>query len=142
VITAERHVHTDSERLWGLVSQVSRWAELLPTVDDVTPKTGGESPSVGARYALKQPGLPVLVYEITDWRPGEAFTWVATSPGVRTVGTHEVGPAPEGCTLRLGLHWEGPLTPLVERLFGRRTEGFVQQEADTFAGLAEQLARS
>lgn len=142
MITAERHVHTDPERLWGLVSQVSRWAELLPTVDEVTPRTSGESPSVGARYALKQPGLPVLVYEITDWRPCAAFTWVATSPGVRTVGTHQVGPAPDGCTLRLSLHWEGPLSFLVERLFGRRTDSFVQQEADTFAGLAEQLARS
>jgi len=116
---------------------VSRWAELLPTVDRVTVKSAGP-PRVGARYALKQPGLPVLVYEITQWQPGESFTWAAAAPGVRTVGTHAIAPAADGCTLELGLHWEGPLRPVVERLYGRRTDRFVQQEADTFARLAEQ----
>lgn len=139
MITAERHVDADQERLWGVVSQVSRWAELLPTIDRVTAKSPGP-PGVGARFALKQPGLPVLVYEITEWKPGESFTWVSRAPGVRTVGTHAVAPASDGCTLKLGLQWEGPLRPVVQLLYGRRTHRFVQTEADVFAGLAERGA--
>ena len=139
MITAERSVHTDPDRLWELISQVTRWAELLPTVERVTAKTAGHAPAVGARYAIKQPGIPVVVYEVTEWKPGEGFTWIATSPGVRTVGTHAAIPASAGSTLRLSLRWEGPLAVVVERLFGRRTNRYVHQEADTFAGLAEQV---
>ena len=141
MITADRAVHADPDRLWGLISQVTRWAELLPTVQRVRGRVAGQAPAVGARYAIKQPGIPVLVYEISEWKPGEGFTWIASSPGVRTVGTHAAIPAPDGSTLRLSLRWEGPLAVVVERLFGRRTNTYVQREADTFARLAEQAGQ-
>lgn len=141
MITALRQVHADPQLVWQFVGDVGRWAEHLPTVDRVRARTNGE-PRIGSRYALKQPGLPVLVYEITSWQPGTGFTWVAAAPGVRTIGTHEIDPTEGGCTLRLGLRWEGPLAPLVGRLFGRRTDGFVQREADTFTALAEGSNRS
>ena len=138
MITVERRVRAEPTRVWELVCDVARWAELLPTVESITAKDAGRAPEVGARYAVKQPGIPVLVYEVTAWEPGREFTWVARSPGARTVATHAVRPAPHGSALTLTLRWEGPLAPVVERLFGRRTNTYVQREADTFAGLAEQ----
>jgi hypothetical protein len=137
MITVERQVHADPAQVWGFVARVDDWAELLPTVDDVTPVTPGRAPAIGAGYALRQPGLPRLVYTITEWGPGRRFTWVATAPGVRTIGTHEVRPAADGALLRLTLGWTGPLRPVVEALFTRRTQRFVQLEAETFAHLAE-----
>ena len=137
MITAERTVRADADRVWELMSRVGDWAELLPTVQRVSPRTVGGAPGVGARYALKQPGIPVLVYEVTAWDPGVGFTWVATSPGVRTIGTHTVTASPDGSVLRLTLGWAGPLARIVERLYASRTDRYVQQEADTFARLAE-----
>lgn len=139
MIAVERHVGAEPDRLWGFVGRVADWAELLPTIDDVAPVSSA-APTVGSRYAVKQPGLPRMVYEITEWVPGRRFTWVAAAPGVRTIGTHEVLPEPDGCALRLTLDWTGPLAPLVRRLFTRRTTRYVQLEAATFAHLAEAAA--
>lgn len=140
MITVERQVGADPSRVWDVVGDVDRWAELLPTVTRVVPQTEG-GPRVGSRYALTQPGIPPLVYEITGWEPGARFVWVARAPGVRTVGVHQVEQAPGGTLLRLGLRWEGPLARLVRLFFGRRTRSYVEQEADAFTTLAEQHER-
>lgn len=137
MITTERQVGADPAQVWALVGRVADWAELLPTIDEVEQVSGGGPPAVGSRYAVRQPGLPRLVYEITEWVPQQRFTWVAEAPGVRTRGTHEVGPAAEGSVLRLTLGWTGPLSALVRPLFTRRTRRYVELEADTFAHLAE-----
>lgn len=137
MVVVERLVRADAERLWGFVGRVSDWADLLPTVNDVALVSGGPAPGVGARYALRQPGLPSLVYEVTQYVPRERFTWVAVAPGVRTTGTHTISPAHGGCRLTLTLEWTGPLRPLVEILFSTRTQRYVELEADTFTALAE-----
>jgi Polyketide cyclase / dehydrase and lipid transport len=137
VITVERHVHADPARVWGFVGRVADWAELLPTIDEVAPEPGADPPAVGSRYAIRQPGLARLVYEVTEWVPGHRFTWVAVAGGVRTVATHAVSPAPEGSRLLLTVDWTGPLGWLVGLVFTRRTRRYVRLEAQTFAQLAE-----
>lgn len=137
MIIAERHVRAPRERLWEFVGHVSRWDEFLPTVSSVVSKTGLAETGTGSRFALKQPGIPKMVYEVTEWVPGERFTWVASFPGVRTVATHTITATADGCVLKLGLAWEGPISGVVTRLFKQRTNRYVQIEADTFAGLAQ-----
>lgn len=136
MINVERSVGAAPSRVWDVMSAISHWADLLPTVQKVTARPGTVEGHAGARYALKQPGLPTLVYEVTEWLPGTGFTWIATTPGVRTIGTHQIVSTPEGCTLRLGLRWDGPLAGAIRLLYGSRTERFVRQEAETFARLA------
>ncbi len=137
MIIAERHVDADPHRLWELVADVDNWADYLPTVTSISHTSGPERLAVGSRYAVKQPGLAVLEYQITAHVPGEGFTWMATSPGVRTLATHHIQTAPSGATLRLELWWDGPLAPVIKGIYGRRTDRYVQREADTFAALAE-----
>ncbi|MGI3786519.1 MAG: SRPBCC family protein [Janthinobacterium lividum] len=141
-VVVERPVRADAERLWGFVGRVADWADLLPTVDEVTIVDDGPTPHVGARYALRQPGLPRLVYEVTKYVPQEHFTWVASAPGVCTTGTHTITPARDGCLLTLTLGWTGTLSPLVALLFTTRTQRYVELEADTFTALAEGRRRS
>lgn len=120
MITVEQPVRAAPAAVWAYVSRLADWGELLPTVDRVTPLAAPGPPALGSRYAVEQPRLPRLVYEVTAWVPGERFTWVAAAAGVRTVGTHEVSPARDGTTvLRLGLGWEGPFRPVVGLLFTR-----------------------
>lgn len=85
MITAQRQIKADPHRVWKFVGDVGRWADYLPTVTSVSLQSGSARPEVGSRYAIKQPGIAVLVYEITNYQPETGFEWVATSPGVRTL---------------------------------------------------------
>ena len=136
-ITVERLVHADVDDLWGYLGRVEDWADLLLTVDHVALASGDPIPAVGSCYALRQPGLPRLVYKIAEWVPGQRFTWVAALPGVRTIGRHEISRTPDGSLLRLTLEWHGLLRPLVALLYTSRTRRYVELEADTFVQLAE-----
>jgi hypothetical protein len=68
---------------------------------------------------------------VTELSPGESFTWVATSPGVRTIARHHVESLPRGGTrVRLGVEQAGPLGKVMGRLFFKRlTERYLAAEA-------------
>lgn len=125
------------DRLWAIASDVERWGERLPTVDSVTPLGQGPT-AVGERYEVRQPGLPKAVWEVTDWQAGHSFTWVSSSPGIRSTAVHTVIADGDGSRLDLSLDWSGPLAPLLRVLIGRKAQGMVDLEAATFARLAEQ----
>ena len=125
------------ERLWELASDVERWGDRLPTVDAV--RTLGSGPTrVGSRFEVRQPKLPKAVWEVTEWEPGRSFTWVSTSPGIRSTAVHSVREDGEGSRLDLSLEWSGLLSPVLRALIGRKARGMVELEAETFARLAEQ----
>lgn len=63
------------EHIWGLMADVERWGELLPTVTSVRRLGGPDPTGVGSRFEVRQPGLPAAVYDVTVWRPLEGFTW-------------------------------------------------------------------
>ena len=126
------------DRLWSLASDVERWADRLPTVDSVR-RLGSGPTAVGSKFEVRQPGLPRAVWEVTDWRQqGRSFTWVSTSPGIRSTAVHSVQGDGSGSKLDLSLEWSGPLARFLELLVGRKARGMVETEAETFARLAEQ----
>ena len=45
---------------------------------------GGAFPGLGGEVEIRQPGLPVTMWTVTDLEPGRSFTWRAAAPGVRT----------------------------------------------------------
>ena len=124
--------------MWNLVADVERWDDLVPTMQQVTRLDGGGPIGVGARFEVRQPGLPKAEYEITEWEPGVGFTWVAASTGVRTTASHEIRPRHGGALLVLGIAWSGPLAGLVGLLMAGKARRMVEQEADTFARLSVQ----
>jgi len=124
------------DRLWSLAGDVERWGDRLPTVDRVRALGNGPM-GVGSRFEVRQPGLPKAVWEVTDWQ-GRSFTWVSTSPGIRSTAVHSVQRDGDGSRLDLSLEWSGPLARLLELLIGRKARGMVETEAETFARLAEQ----
>lgn len=134
----ERLVDAEAGRVWSLVSDVERWDRILPTMRQVTRVgTDGGPLGVGARFEVVQPGLAKAVYEITEWRPGNGFTWVSSAPGVRTTATHELTAESGRTRLSLSLAWSGPLAGVVRLLLGSKARRMVEQEAATFARLAE-----
>ena len=133
----ERLIDASADRVWHLVGDVERWDRMLPTINQVTRVDAGDPVGVGARFEVRQPGLPKAVYEITEWRPGSGFTWVSSSPGVRTTATHELGSESGRTRLALAITWTGALAGVVRLVLGAKARRMVEQEADTFARLAE-----
>lgn len=132
-----RTIEAPADVVWGFVSDLERWAELLPTVNQVTRVEGSGPVGVGARFRVRQPGIVPATYEVTDWRPGRGFTWVTASPGVRAEATHELRePAPGRTELTLAVTWSGLLAPLMRLLLADRARRMVVQEGDAFARLA------
>jgi hypothetical protein len=138
VIRASASSAATPDRLWSLASDVERWGDRLPTVNRVRPL--GDGPiGVGSRFEIRQPGLPKAVWQVTDWQQeARCFTWVSTSPGLRSTAVHAVHDEGSGSRLELSLEWSGPMAGALERLIGRRARGMVETEAMTSARLAEQ----
>jgi hypothetical protein len=126
-----------TDRLWAFASDVEHWGDRLPTVDSVRPMGSGPM-GVGSRFEVHQPGLPKAVWEVTDWQPGRSFTWVSTSPGIRSTAVHAVRADGDGSRLDLSLEWTGPLARILGLLVGRKAQGMVETEATTFARLASE----
>lgn len=126
----------DVATLWAVVSDVQRWGERLPTVTSVRSLSPEAPIGVGSRFEVRQPRLATAVYEVTEWSPGESFTWMARRVGVTTIACHQVTADGSGSRLDLALEWSGPLGPIVRRVLSRTGQRYIDVEATTFARLA------
>ena len=134
-------VDAPAEALWRAVADVEQWPAWTRSMQEVSWVGGGEL-AVGSRARVKQPGLPRLVWEVSELAPGRSFTWRTTSPGVTTTGTHLVRPLGSGrAQLTVGISQSGPMAPLVGLLTGRRTGRYIRLEADGLKRCAESAGR-
>jgi uncharacterized membrane protein len=118
------------ERVWAVMADVERWPEWTASISSVS--LVGDAPlGVGSQVRIKQPGFPAVVWTVDDWRPNVRFTWLASSPGVDSVGNHEVALGPDGTTrVTLRIRQTGPAVWLLRLLFARRTRRYVHLEAE------------
>ncbi len=128
--SVEVEIDARPQRVWEVLTDLERWPEWAETVTSVTRLDEGPL-TVNSRTRIEQPKLPPTQYVVTELLPGETFTWMATSPGVRTIARHEVEPLPRGRTrVRLVVEQAGPLGKVMGRLFFTRlTERYLAAEA-------------
>jgi len=128
------------ELIWSTLSDVERWPEWTPSVSEVERLDSGDF-GAGSRARVKQPEMPRLVWEVTEYVPGEVFSWASKAPGVTTTGGHRLAADPSAragggdvpgdrVTVTLTLDQEGFLAPVVWRLTGSRSRRYVRMEAD------------
>jgi uncharacterized membrane protein len=118
------------ELIWSTLSDVERWPDWTRSVSDVERLDAGDF-GAGSRARVKQPGMPRLVWEVTEYVPGKVFSWASKAPGVTTTGGHRlVFDQGDRVTVTLTLDQEGFLAPVVWRLTGSRSRRYVQMEAD------------
>jgi uncharacterized membrane protein len=130
-------VDAPAAAVWAALVDIRDWPEWTKSMQDVR-WLDDDGMRVGARARIKQPGTPALTWTVTELDTGRGFTWQASSPGVKTIGTHAVSAAGEDrTTLTLGLRQTGALAGLVGALTGARTRKFVQMEADGLKRAAE-----
>jgi uncharacterized membrane protein len=118
-----------AERVFDVYADVEHWPDWTPSVTSVHRLDPGPL-RVGARARVRQPRLPVAVWEVTDLVPGRSFTWVARGPGLRTTGSHQVEPTEVPGRVRVvaTLEQAGPLGAVVGLLSRRLTERYLQME--------------
>jgi uncharacterized protein YndB with AHSA1/START domain len=140
-ITVTFNVAAPAEHVSSILQDVEAWPTWTASVTKVE-WVSGDPMTVGAVARIKQPGFPVVAWTVTEVIPGRSFTWEAKSPGVRSVGEHEVTPNGSGCTVRLAITQRGFLAPLLALFAGARSRRYVQMEAEGLTRTAEASLRS
>jgi uncharacterized membrane protein len=110
-------------------TDVQRWPEWTASVTSVARLDQGPL-SVGSRARIKQPRLPVAVWEVTEVVPGHSFTWMARGPGIITTASHVVATPEGGGLVRVtaSLEQAGLLGPLLGFLTKQLTNRYLQTE--------------
>jgi uncharacterized membrane protein len=127
--TVSVDIRASPDRVWSELTAVEKWPEWTKSVTRVERLEDGAF-GLGSRARVKQPKLPPLVWTVTDFQPGRAFTWTASSGGVTSVGEHRLRPGDDQtCTVTLAIRQSGPLAPVVGLLISRMTRRYVNIEA-------------
>jgi uncharacterized membrane protein len=134
-------IDASANRVWEVFSDVQRWPEWTASVTSLT-ALDGPGLAVGKRFAIKQPRLPRLVWEVTEVVAGSSWTWQQRSPGGRTVAVHEVHPHGSGTLVRQRLDQRGPVGALVGRLLRGTTKRYLDLEAQGLKARSEHVSGS
>ena len=118
------------ERVWAVLSDVERWPEWTASMRKVDKRGDGEL-AVGTKVRIKQPKVPAVTWEVTELEPERSFTWIATSPGLTTVGEHRITPlGPSAVEVHFGIRCSGLLAGVVSALSVSLTWRYVAMEVE------------
>lgn len=130
----------DLASCWAALTDVHSWPRWTASMTSVELLDGGPL-RLGSRARIKQPGIMPLVWEVTEFRDREEFSWTNRSPGVRTVGRHLIQRNDDGSTrITVELHQTGPLAGVLGALFGRRNVRYLDLEAAGLKAASEDAA--
>jgi uncharacterized protein YndB with AHSA1/START domain len=127
------------ERVWQVVTDVEDWPRWTASMSDVKRLDDG-SLRMGSRARIKQPGFPVLVWEVTDLDEGASFSWATHTPGVDATAAHLVGATADGSRLTLSVTWTGVFGGLTGALMAKRTRKSLTLDANGHKACAETAA--
>jgi uncharacterized membrane protein len=122
-------IDAPASAVWEVFSDVERWPEWTASVTRLI-ALDGPGIAVGKRFAIKQPRMPKLVWEVTEVTSGAAWTWVQRSPGGLTLARHEVIAESDRRTrVRQQIDQRGPVGAVVGLLMRGMTKLYLEQEA-------------
>ena len=119
------------ETVWRLFTDVERWPELNENVHEVRRLDDGPL-RVGSEAQIRQPGMPLASWRVTELDPGRSFTWETALRGLTAIGGHTVEPDATGSVITITLGWRGPLAAVVATLMGRRARRSIAMELESF----------
>jgi uncharacterized membrane protein len=126
-----------AEHVFSIYRDVERWPEWLQTVTSVERLDEGPL-RVGSRTRIRQPRLPVAVWEVSEIVPDRSFIWVARGPGIVTTGSHVVTPLDgDKAKATASLEQAGLLGPLMGRLTKRLTNEYLETEVRSLKARCE-----
>ncbi len=116
------------ERVWAVMMEVERWCEWTPSVRRIDRLEPGEL-APGTAVRIRQPRLPPAVWRVTEFVPGERFTWSNRIPGLTSSASHRVERRGNGSRVTLAVEHSGALARLVRDWISRVTRRYVVLEA-------------
>ena len=123
--------------VWAIFSDVARWPEWTASVTSVVPLDGADL-ALGRRFAITQPRLPRLVWQVTQITPGVSWTWCQSSLGAAACAVHDVEALDGMRTLvRQRFEQTGPIGALLGRLLTGMTRRYLRMEADWLRAACE-----
>ena len=151
ITKTEKEIAAPADVVWRVFSDVEHWPEWTESVSTLTALDGPATPlqgplghrlRPGARFEIRQPRFPKLVWQVTEVEPGTSWTWVTHSPGATTTATHNVRAAgPDRTVVEQVLDQGGPLGSLVARLMAGTTRRYLEMEAAGLKARSEERAR-
>jgi uncharacterized membrane protein len=118
--------------VWSVFTDVERWPTWASSFTSVELIDGPLR--LGAKVRIRQPRLPTVVWEVTQWEPGRSWTWTATSPGARTEASHVLTRSGEGTIAEQAITPRGPIGRLAAFMWRSLTRRYLAIEA---AGLKQ-----
>src|SRR4249920_2329646 len=124
--------------VWSVFTDVERWPTWASSFTSVELIDGPMR--LGAKARIRQPRLPIVVWEVTKWEPGRSWTWTATSPGARTQASHVLTRSGEGTVAEQSIIPSGPLGRLAAFVWRSLTRRYLATEAAGLKQRSEQVA--
>jgi uncharacterized protein YndB with AHSA1/START domain len=136
----EFEVEASVEDVWAVMKDVERWAEWSESITKVELENARVL-GLGVSARVKQPRVPAMTWQVTEYVEGERFTWEATTTGSKSVAWHSVSELAPGRTkVVLGVEQTGALVPILKPILGRMTKRLVAMEAAGLKQRAEMRA--
>lgn len=145
VITVERDIAASPERVWAIVTDLERTAEVIRAITALERTDGGSGFAVGTswretRVMFGREATEEMAVSALD--EGRSYTVVSDSRGVLYRSVMRVDPADQGCRLRWEFDAEpkslsGRLMSLLGRFFEGSTRKALQADLDDIAAAAE-----
>jgi uncharacterized membrane protein len=130
----------DLDSAWSALVDVTTWPRWTPSIRSVRRLDDGPL-RVGSRARIDQPSLPAVVWEVTELRDREAFSWSTRAPGLRSLGRHILSTNADGTTrITLELVQTGLFAGIFGALKGRRTREYLVLEAAGLKAASEAAA--
>ncbi len=127
--------------VFAVYADVEGWPGWTASMTEVRRLDAGPL-RVGSRARVRQPGLPVTIWTVTDLTPGRSFTWERRTAGLRTVGRHLVDTRAGGSRVRAELQLTGLLAPMTAALTGRLLRRYLRLETEGLKRRCEPPVRS
>jgi len=124
--------------VWQVLADVEHWREWTPTVVEIKSLSNTRM-TVGARYRVVQPKLRPAVYEVTEYVPNQAFTWVQRLPGGGMIGGHRLSSRDGATEVELSFASKGLVANIVSKMFSKLISDYVATEAKSLKSRCDSL---
>lgn len=126
----EVEIRVSPARVWAVLLDVERWPEWTTSVTRVQRMELGPL-TLGSRTRIWQPRLMPAVWCITSLDEGRrVFGWTTRTLGVKIVGRHQVDASKNHSRVALSLHYTGPLSVVVARVYHGLISDYIRREGD------------
>ncbi len=130
----------DLDSAWSALIDVTTWPRWTASITSLERLDDGPL-RIGSRARIDQPNFPTVVWEVTELRDHEEFSWVTGGRAVRSVGRHMLSRTADGTTrITLEMNQTGFLAWIFGALTAQRTRAYLALEAAGLKAASEAAA--